>query len=403
MDTTKPPFDDIRVRQAMQNALDLENMNLTYYKGQADWTPRGGVTPELAAQGMTVPYEEWSPELKAKYAYDPELAERLLDEAGYPRGPDGTANYQMTSWLAGARADPDPLGHLGMFIIPSLILGTALSAATMRMTRAMMLEVLRQDYIRTAWSKGLRERIVVIRHAIKNALIPVVTLIGLQLPILVGGAVIMENIFNLPGLGRLMLTALTDRGYPVISGINLFFATMVVAINLVIDLIYGYLHPRVRYRIGNCKRKSAYGGYARFRTQRQRLRVAAPAGALAAAADAPQAAAAPATDHPASADAPQTDPVPATDRATRDARDKQAAMGRAARDVERRMLASAGLLTEAKPTFAEPAHAVAHGGVLAALPMLLREGLLGAANRLLLSDDFERATGAAISAPGQEV
>ena len=142
----------------------------------------------------------------------------------------------------------DPLGNLGMFIIPSLILGTALSAATMRMTRTMMLEVLRQDYIRTAWSKGLRERVVVIRHAIKNALIPVVTLIGLQLPILVGGAVIMENIFNLPGLGRLMLTALNSRDYPVISGINLFFAAMVVAINLVIDLIYGYLDPRVRYR-----------------------------------------------------------------------------------------------------------------------------------------------------------
>ena len=116
----------------------------------------------------------------------------------------------------------DPLGNLEMFLIPSLILGTALSAATMRMTRTMMLEVLRQDYIRTAWSKGLRERVVVVRHAIKNALIPVVTLIGLQLPILVGGAVIMENIFNLPGLGRLMLTALTDRDYPVISGINLF-------------------------------------------------------------------------------------------------------------------------------------------------------------------------------------
>ena len=141
----------------------------------------------------------------------------------------------------------DPLGNLEMFLIPSLILGTALSAATMRMTRTMMLEVLGQDYIRTAWSKGLRERVVVVRHAIKNALIPVVTLIGLQLPILVGGAVIMENIFNLPGLGRLMLTALTDRDYPVISGINLFFATVVVAINLMIDLIYGYLDPRVRY------------------------------------------------------------------------------------------------------------------------------------------------------------
>ena len=142
----------------------------------------------------------------------------------------------------------DLLGNLEMFIIPSLILGTALSAATMRMTRTMMLEVLRQDYIRTAWSKGLRETVVVMRHAIKNALIPVVTLIGLQLPVVVGGAVIMENIFNLPGLGRLMLTALSDRDYPVISGINLFFATVVVAINLVIDLIYGYLDPRVRYR-----------------------------------------------------------------------------------------------------------------------------------------------------------
>ena len=116
----------------------------------------------------------------------------------------------------------DPLGNLSMFIIPSLILGTASAAATMRMTRTMMLEVLRQDYIRTAWSKGLKERVVIVRHAVKNALIPVVTLIGMQLPILVGGSVIMENIFNLPGLGRLMLDALNARDYPVVSGINLF-------------------------------------------------------------------------------------------------------------------------------------------------------------------------------------
>ena len=141
----------------------------------------------------------------------------------------------------------DPLGNLAVFLIPSLILGTAAAAATMRMTRTMMLEVLRQDYIRTAWSKGLRERAVVIRHAVKNALIPVVSLIGLQLPILVGGAVIMENIFNLPGLGRLLLTALSDRDYPMVSGINLFFATGVVGINLLIDLIYAVLDPRVRY------------------------------------------------------------------------------------------------------------------------------------------------------------
>ena len=142
----------------------------------------------------------------------------------------------------------DPLGNLGMFLIPSLILGTASAAATMRMTRTMMLEVLRQDYIRTAWSKGLRERVVIIRHSIKNALIPIVTLIGLQLPILVGGAVIMENIFNLPGLGQLMVNALNVRDYPVVSGVNLVFATGVVLFNLLIDLIYPYLDPRVRYK-----------------------------------------------------------------------------------------------------------------------------------------------------------
>ena len=141
----------------------------------------------------------------------------------------------------------DPLGNLGVFLIPSLILGTAMAAATMRMMRTMMLEVLRQDYIRTAWSKGLKERVVVIRHAIKNALIPVVSLIGLQLPLLVGGAVIMENIFNLPGIGRLLLIALNDRDYPMVSGINLFFATGVVLLNLLIDLIYPYLDPRIRY------------------------------------------------------------------------------------------------------------------------------------------------------------
>ena len=141
----------------------------------------------------------------------------------------------------------DPLGNLGVLIIPSLILGTAASATTMRMTRTMMLEVLRQDHIRTAWSKGLNERAVIMRHAIKNAFIPVVTLIGLQLPILVGGSVIMENIFNLPGLGRLFLNALTVRDYPVVSGVNLVLSSVVLLNNLFIDLIYPYLDPRVRY------------------------------------------------------------------------------------------------------------------------------------------------------------
>ena len=142
----------------------------------------------------------------------------------------------------------DLLGNLGVFIVPSLILGTYFAAATMRMTRTMMLEVLRQDYVRTAWSKGLRERVVVVRHAIKNALIPVITLTGLQLPILIGGSVIMENIFNLPGIGRLLVDALLDRDYPMVSGVNLVFAAGVVVINLVVDLLYAFLDPRLRYR-----------------------------------------------------------------------------------------------------------------------------------------------------------
>ncbi len=141
----------------------------------------------------------------------------------------------------------DPLGNLAVLFIPSLILGTASAASTMRLTRTMMLEVLRQDYIRTAWSKGLKERVVVTRHALKNALIPVVTLIGMELPSLVGGALIIEQIFNLPGMGRLFLTALESRDYPVVSGVNLFISIMVMLSILVTDLIYPYLDPRVRY------------------------------------------------------------------------------------------------------------------------------------------------------------
>jgi len=141
----------------------------------------------------------------------------------------------------------DPLAHLSIFIAPGLILGTYLAAGTMRMTRTMMLEVLRQDYIRTAWAKGLKERLVILRHAIKNALIPVVTLIGLQLPILIGGAVIMEQMFSIPGLGKMMIDSLADRDYPLISGINLFFASAVMTINLFIDLLYSYLDPRIHY------------------------------------------------------------------------------------------------------------------------------------------------------------
>jgi peptide/nickel transport system permease protein len=112
----------------------------------------------------------------------------------------------------------------------------------------MMLEVLRQDYIRTAWSKGLRERPVVIRHALKNALIPVVTIIGIQFPMIIGGAVIIEELFQLPGIGRLMLESIGRRDYPVVSGINLVVATVVVVMNVVVDLTYAWLDPRLRYR-----------------------------------------------------------------------------------------------------------------------------------------------------------
>jgi peptide/nickel transport system permease protein len=142
----------------------------------------------------------------------------------------------------------DPLGNLEMFILPAMVLGMALTGAVMRMTRTMMLEVLRQDYIRTAWAKGLKERIVVIRHALKNALIPVVTLIGIHLPILIGGTVIIEQIFMLPGMGRLIISATANRDYPIITGVILVFAVALVIINLMVDLTYAYLDPRVHYK-----------------------------------------------------------------------------------------------------------------------------------------------------------
>jgi len=142
----------------------------------------------------------------------------------------------------------DPIGNLRMFIMPAVVLGMALGGGTMRMTRTMMLEVLRQDYIRTAWAKGLRERVVILRHAVKNALIPVVTMIGLQVPIIVGGTVIIEQIFCLPGMGRLLLTAMFNRDEALISGIIFIFAFILVLTNLVVDLIYAYLDPRIHYK-----------------------------------------------------------------------------------------------------------------------------------------------------------
>jgi peptide/nickel transport system permease protein len=142
----------------------------------------------------------------------------------------------------------DPWGNIRMLIIPALVLGTAMAGGTMRMVRTMMLEVLRQDYVRTAWSKGLKERVVIIRHALKNALIPVVTIVGMQLPVMIGGTVIIEQIFVLPGMGRLMLEAINRRDYTIVSGVNLLIASFVLLTNLVVDMTYGFLDPRVHYK-----------------------------------------------------------------------------------------------------------------------------------------------------------
>jgi peptide/nickel transport system permease protein len=141
----------------------------------------------------------------------------------------------------------NPIGNLKQFIAPALVLGMVLSGTITRMTRTMMLEVLRQDYIRTAWAKGLRERTVILRHALKNALIPVISIAGIHLQIMVGGMVIIEKIFMLPGIGRLLVDAITQRDQPLITGITLFFAVGLIVINLLVDLTYAFLDPRVHF------------------------------------------------------------------------------------------------------------------------------------------------------------
>ena len=142
----------------------------------------------------------------------------------------------------------NPWQHLSQFIAPAIILGIASGASIMRLTRALMLEVLRQDYIRTAWSKGLRERRVVLKHAFKNAIIPVVTIVGIQIGQIASGTVIMETIFGLPGMGRFLVDAIYQRDYPVVQGVNLLIASIIVCVNLLVDMTYAYLDPRIRYQ-----------------------------------------------------------------------------------------------------------------------------------------------------------
>ena len=141
-----------------------------------------------------------------------------------------------------------PLANLKIMIVPALVFGVTRAGPIMRIMRSALLDVLRQEYIRTAWSKGLPERGIVLRHALKNALIPVISLIGLQMPLYIGGSVIMETIFRLPGVGLFFFEALTRMDYPVVQSVNLIVATMVVGLNLAIDLSYAFLDPRIRYR-----------------------------------------------------------------------------------------------------------------------------------------------------------
>jgi len=141
----------------------------------------------------------------------------------------------------------DPAGHVLQFALPAVILGIASAAGIMRLTRGMLLEVLRQDYVRTAWAKGLRERAVVLKHALKNSLIPVVTVLGLQVAGIASGAVIIEWIFGIPGMGQFLVDAIVQRDYPVIQGINLVIVVIIVLTNLTVDLVYAVLDPRIRY------------------------------------------------------------------------------------------------------------------------------------------------------------
>ena len=142
----------------------------------------------------------------------------------------------------------DPIGNLKMYILPAAILGMGINGVNMRLMRTMMLEVVREDYIRTAYAKGLTERVVILRHAVKNALIPVVTVIGLNVPVVIGGSIIIEQIFGLPGMGRLAVEAAFIRDYPVIIGVTLVYAFVVLLIILITDLSYAFLDPRIRYR-----------------------------------------------------------------------------------------------------------------------------------------------------------
>lgn len=153
-------------------------------------------------------------------------------------------------WLPSSGFVPfteDPLKSMKLMLMPGFVIGTALMGSVMRTTRTSMLDVLRSEYITTARSKGLAERVVIYRHALKNAMVPVVTVIGLQMAGLLGGSFITEQIFALPGIGQIAVGAIFARDFPVVQGVVLFFAFLYLVINLLVDLLYGLLDPRIRY------------------------------------------------------------------------------------------------------------------------------------------------------------
>ena len=155
--------------------------------------------------------------------------------------------FKWTPVWTYVRFTVDPIDNLKIMAVPALVFGVTRAGPIMRIMRSALLEVLRQDYIRTAWSKGLSERRIVLRHALKNAMIPVISLIGLQMPLYIGGSVIIEAIFRLPGIGLFFFEALNKLDYPVVQSVNLIIAALVVGLNLLIDLSYAYLDPRIRY------------------------------------------------------------------------------------------------------------------------------------------------------------
>ncbi len=141
----------------------------------------------------------------------------------------------------------NPVANLSQLIWPALAVGYRYSAVATRMTRSTMLEVLREDYVRTAWSKGLAERVILRKHALRNALLPVTTVIGLEFAFLIGGLVVTEQVFNLNGIGRLIVEAISHRDYTLIQGLMMLVATGYILANFIVDLIYGWLDPRISY------------------------------------------------------------------------------------------------------------------------------------------------------------